>query len=99
MILEQSSYSWRVNVRDNALNYTTSTVRYSLVVDTTSPPMVSVLNTPLNNFTTNQMNVTFSWGSVVDLPSGVRDYILQLSTSSDFSEKKIVHRHCLLRRV
>ncbi|MFH2070877.1 MAG: lamin tail domain-containing protein [Elusimicrobiota bacterium] len=84
LTVAQSSYSWRVNVEDRALNYTTSTARYSVVVDTTPPPEISVLTSPVNGHTTNQMTLNFSWGSVVDVPAGVRNYILQLSTTSGF---------------
>ncbi len=85
LTLIQSSYTWRVNTMDNALNYTTSTVKWSVVVDTTPPPAVSSLTAPLNNLTTNQMTLNFSWGTVTDSPAGLKNYILEVSTSPNFS--------------
>ncbi|MBN1823204.1 MAG: S24/S26 family peptidase, partial [Endomicrobiales bacterium] len=82
--LIQSSYTWRVNVIDNALNYTTSTVRYTVVVDTNGPPAISTLSAPAHDTITQTQLQTFSWTGVSDAPSGVKNYILQLSTSPNF---------------
>jgi len=42
LVLAQSSYTWRVNVLDNALNYRPPTVRQSVhVIDTTLPGIIS----------------------------------------------------------
>ncbi len=84
--LIQSSYTWRVNVQDYALNYTTSPSVYHIVIDTTPPPAVSTLNGPANNVPVNNLNQTFSWTGVTDLPSMLKNYIVQLSTASDFSK-------------
>ncbi len=84
LTLNQSSYTWRVNSMDNALNYTTSTVKYFVTVDTTPPPAVATLNTPLNNLTTNQMTLNFTWGAITDTPAGIKNYILEVSTSPTF---------------
>ncbi len=85
LTLNQSSYTWRVNTMDNALNYTTSTVKYFVTVDTTPPPAISTLNTPLNSLTTNQMTLNFSWAGVTDSPAGLANYILEVSTDPAFS--------------
>jgi hypothetical protein len=69
---------------DNALNYTTSTAVYFVTVDTTPPPAVSLLGTPLNNLTTNQMTLNFSWGASTDIPAGLANYILEVSTDPAF---------------
>ncbi len=84
LTLNQSSYTWRVNTMDNALNYTTSTAVYFVTVDTTPPPVVATLNTPLNNLTTNQMTLNFTWATVSDSPAGLANYILQVSTDPAF---------------
>jgi phage anti-repressor protein len=84
LTLITSSYSWRVNTMDNALNYTTSTAHYFITVDTTPPPQVSTLNAPLDNLTTNQMTLNFSWGSIAAPPSGLKNYILEVSTDPAF---------------
>ncbi|HBU69286.1 MAG TPA: hypothetical protein DEE98_02760 [Elusimicrobia bacterium] len=82
--LSESSYTWRVNAIDYALNYTTSTLRYSLLVDTSPANPVTALISPLNNFTTNYLTLNFNWAGTSDSLAGVGSYILQISTSQDF---------------
>ncbi len=84
LTLNQSSYTWRVNAMDNAMNYTTSTFVSTVIVDTTPPPAVATLGTPLNNSTTNQITLNFTWTGVTDSPAGIANYILQVSTDPNF---------------
>jgi len=47
MTLAESSYTWRVNAVDNALNYTTSTLRFTVVVfDMASLSLPSIVKSP-----------------------------------------------------
>ncbi|MCS7150791.1 MAG: Ig-like domain-containing protein, partial [Endomicrobia bacterium] len=85
MTISQGSYTWRVNTQDYALNYTTSQVRYNLIVDTTPPPQVTILSSPTNGFSTNYMTIYFSWEPVNDFPAGLKNYILQISTINNFN--------------
>ncbi len=84
----QSTYYWRIRTEDNAGNYQLSTINYTLLIDTT-PPSVPVLSSPVDGLTTNYMTQTFTWAPADDSGfrggSGVKEYILQISTSSDFS--------------
>jgi hypothetical protein len=85
MTLNQSTYTWRVNVVDNALNYTTSTLNWTVTVDTTPPAQVTTYYTPTNNTFTSQETVAFSWSASTDSPAGVNSYIVEVSTSPTFS--------------
>ena len=86
--LPQGRYYWRVRAVDNALNYGLWSVVYQLLIDTT-PPTIPVLSAPLDGATTNQMNITFSWGASDDSGSyggsGVAGYKLQISSVPNFS--------------
>ncbi|MFH1369183.1 MAG: S26 family signal peptidase, partial [Elusimicrobiota bacterium] len=78
--ITQKLYWWRVCANDNAGNTGVFSSTWTVIVDTTPPTAVSTLNNPINNYTTNQMTLSFSWAGVTDLPAGVTTYTLQIST-------------------
>ncbi|MDI6641181.1 MAG: hypothetical protein QME68_02600, partial [Elusimicrobiota bacterium] len=65
LLISQATHYWRIKTEDNASNYQLSTINYTLLIDTT-PPSVPVLSTPIDDYTTNQLNITFQWSACDD---------------------------------
>jgi len=84
--LEQNIFYWRVSADSGTTNsFSGWSSTYSVIIDTTPPLSVDNLISPLNNLTTNYSMINFSWGSSTDTPAGIKNYILQISTTNDFS--------------
>ncbi len=81
----QGLYYWKVRAYDRAFNYGLFSSTWSVIIDTTGPTQISSLTAPLNNLTTNQMTLNFSWGAISESPAGMKNYILQVSTDPAFS--------------
>jgi len=73
-----------VKVLDNGGNETTVNDVFYVLKDTT-PPLAVTLNLPLPGTTVTYQNIFFSWDASTDTRSGVEDYLLQISTASNFS--------------
>jgi hypothetical protein len=76
------NYSWRVRARDNAGNIGNWSGVWTLLIDTTTPPVPSLIS-PENDNKILDNRPTFKWTSVTD-PSGVT-YQIQIDDNADFS--------------
>jgi len=73
-----------VRVLDNGGNETVVNDVFYVLKDTTSPLAVN-LNIPLPGTTITYQNVFFDWYDSTDTRSGIENYLLQISTASNFS--------------
>jgi subtilisin family serine protease len=76
---------WYVVAYDSANNARNSNEIWAVVVDTTAPPAVSLIN-PTNNSYVNSSNVDFVWHQANDNVSGVQYYTLQYALNSAFTQ-------------
>ncbi|MCK4941331.1 hypothetical protein KAS45_04495, partial [candidate division WOR-3 bacterium] len=76
---------WYVVAYDSANNARNSNETWTVIVDTTAPPAVSLI-TPVNNSYLNGINVNFVWHEANDNVSGIQHYILQYALNSSFTQ-------------
>jgi hypothetical protein len=79
--LPEGSYSWRVQARDAALNWSGWSSARSLVIDTT-PPSVPGLSNPADGASTNDTTPWLDWPDSTGSPAA---YQVQVDDSADFS--------------
>ncbi|PKM96651.1 MAG: hypothetical protein CVU79_12380, partial [Elusimicrobia bacterium HGW-Elusimicrobia-3] len=80
----ETTHFWRVRAADAAGNFSAWSSVFSVRRDTT-PPTAPVLQTPANVSAANQNTVSFGWVSSEDSFTGVRRYVLEVSSSQNFS--------------
>jgi hypothetical protein len=77
--------SWYVVAFDSANNGRNSNETWTVVIDTTAPPIVSLVS-PANNGYLNTNSVNFIWRQVIDNVSGILHYTLQYALNSTFTQ-------------
>ncbi|MDW7973317.1 MAG: hypothetical protein RMI01_08975, partial [Thermodesulfovibrio sp.] len=82
-LINSSTYYWRVFAVDRANNFSTISATFTIVIDTISPNVPTLIK-PLNNMATNQTLIVFEYSSVDIGPAGIKDYTLEISTTSIF---------------
>lgn len=83
--LSESIFWWRVLPFDSVGNYDTILAETrSLIIDST-PPTISSLIAPENNYETSQVPILFTWTASTDTLSGLMKYIIQIGADSTFS--------------
>ncbi|MCK4405050.1 MAG: right-handed parallel beta-helix repeat-containing protein, partial [Hadesarchaea archaeon] len=84
--LADENYSWRVRAVDGANNVGAWSNIWTLLVDTTPPPQVTLIS-PSDGTMTNDNTPTFTWNSLSD-PSGLT-YTIQVDNDSDFTSPEV----------
>lgn len=82
--LSEGYSEWYVVAYDSADNGRNSNETWTVVIDTTPPPAVSLVS-PVNNCYLNTSNVDFTWHQTNDNVSGVQYYTLQYALNSSFT--------------
>ncbi|MFC2048990.1 hypothetical protein ACFLR5_02070, partial [Elusimicrobiota bacterium] len=83
-IIEDTTYYWQARTIDTGLRKSGWSNQQSEYIPNI-PPTVPVLVSPLNDFTTNQVNISFDWEDSTDTVSGVELYEFRVSTNGVFS--------------
>jgi len=81
--LENVTYYWQVKTIDTGLKKSAWSVQQSTYVS--EAPTVPILSSPSDNWTTNQLTITFNWSDSTDAISGMSNYELQVSTDVNFN--------------
>jgi len=76
----------KFTIKDVAGNIITST--YTVKIDTI-PPSPPVLESPQNNVSVNKLR--FSWQQSQDIGSGVKNYLLQIDTVTNFNSPSLIN--------
>ena len=80
--LTDGSYYWRIRTQDNSGNYSAWTTGSNFTVDITAPAPSILVSTVTGN------NVALDWADSTDVPSGVKQYEVQIDKHADFSSQE-----------
>ncbi|MEM3519741.1 MAG: hypothetical protein QXT22_04940, partial [Candidatus Hadarchaeales archaeon] len=87
---EGTTYSWKVQARDNALNVGAFSTEWTFWVDIT-PPSKPALYKPSGTISSSL--VTFEWQKSTDTLSGVARYWIQIDNEPSFDSTYFVHEN------
>jgi hypothetical protein len=89
--LSPGNYQWRVMAANGSSQTAYAGPRSFSVVASSIKQQAVQLNTPANNFLTNQSNTTFQWGNLY----GATQYRLEIDTNNFINENSLVYNQAV----